>query len=210
MAETSEKSRREVRPVANQVSKCVIEDDEIFVDGKTLAYVLGLTSGRVYQMEGEEKIFRTSTPQGDLFKLASSVQAYIDSVTGEDDEESATYRVSREKAEAEYKHAKAQLAALEVEEVRGSLHRSSDVQAITEDYLFAVRGLLMSLPGQLATEVARSDSPAECAAIIRTVVNQVLMEMSQYGYDPAKYEERVRERLKWESRDEENPEESLA
>lgn len=192
--------------MALECGKCVTIGQKLYCDGKAMAFILGLSKQRISQMEDEQLMLREETEQGNLFDLAESVQAYIENMNKGDAEDIATAR-KKEKAEAAYKDAKARLVQLEVAEVKGQLHRSSDVQVITEDYLYEIRGLLMSLPGQLATEVANSDSAAECAAIIRTVVNQVLMEMTRYGYDPAKYEERVRERRNWEMRQEEDEEE---
>jgi len=42
-------------------------------------------------------------------------------------------------------------------------------------------------------------SPAEAAEIIRREVNKAMRELSNYRYDPKKYEERVRERRAWEA-----------
>ena len=192
--------------MALECGKCVTIGEKLFCDGKALAYILGLSKQRVSQMEDEQLIFREETASGNLYNLAESIQAYIENQNKADEEVMATAR-KKEKAEAAYKDAKARLVQLEVAEVKGQLHRSSDVQAITEDYLYEIRGLLMSLPGQLATEVANSDNAAECASIIRTVVNRVLLDMTKYGYDPTKYEDRVRERRNWEMRQEEDDEE---
>ena len=40
---------------------------------------------------------------------------------------------------------------------------------------------------------------ADTAEIIRSEVYKVMEELSQYKYDPAKYEEKVRERIKSEA-----------
>ena len=44
-----------------------------------------------------------------------------------------------------------------------------------------------------------ADDPAEAAEIIRREVNKAMRELSNYRYDPKKYEERVRERRAWEA-----------
>jgi len=77
------------------------------------------------------------------------------------------------------------------------MHRSEDVQAITEDMANMLRNLLLSLPGRLAVDVSNARSAAEASVIIKEAVHEVMREMSKYQYDPAKYEERVRERLNW-------------
>jgi len=56
-----------------------------------------------------------------------------------------------------------------------------------------------ALPGRLAVDVAQAQTAAEASEVIRQEVNKVLKEISQYKYDPLKYEERVRKRMDWDS-----------
>ena len=48
-------------------------------------------------------------------------------------------------------------------------------------------------------DVTSAQTAAEAADIIRAEVFKVMQELSQYRYDPQKYEERVRDRMKWET-----------
>lgn len=187
--------------------KFVTIDHITYANGKGLAWVLGITKGRISQMESEGVIFREETEEGNLYNLADAVQAYIDKKSQDADEEGLKARRSKERAEANLKSVKAQIAKLELDELKGKFHRSEDIQTLTEDFLYEIRGMIMSLPGQLATDVAASDNPAECAAIIRTVVNRLLLDMTKYRYDPAQYEERVRERRNWEALEDEDEDE---
>ncbi len=79
------------------------------------------------------------------------------------------------------------------------MHRSEDVAAMTEDLVFIIRSMLSALPGRLAVDVAAAESAAEAADVIRREVHLIMAEIAKYRYDPAKYEERVRERKKWEA-----------
>ena len=85
------------------------------------------------------------------------------------------------------------------DELQGKMHRSEDVAAMTEDLIYTIRGSLMALPGRLAVDVTAVQTAAEAADIIRTEVFMLMQELSQYRYDPQKYEERVRDRMKWET-----------
>ena len=102
-------------------------------------------------------------------------------------------------AEVTMKVARAQIAKAEADELQGKMHRSEDVAAMTTDLIYAIRGAMMALPGRLAVDVAAAQSPAEAAEIIRREVNKAMRELSNYRYDPKKYEERVRERRAWEA-----------
>ncbi|MCD8323184.1 MAG: hypothetical protein LUC89_09925 [Oscillospiraceae bacterium] len=95
------------------------------------------------------------------------------------------------------KKAKARRAEIETAELEGRMHRSEDVEALTEDLIYAIRGALLALPGRLAVDVVNTASPAEAADVIRKEVYAVMTELSSYQYDPEKYAERVRDRQKW-------------
>ena len=101
-------------------------------------------------------------------------------------------------AEIKIKKAKADIAELEAQELQGIMHRSEDVAAMAEDLIYTVRDSLLALPGRLAVDVAGVSTAAEAAEIIKRDVYAVMKELSQYQYDPAKYAERVRERMDWE------------
>ena len=56
---------------------------------------------------------------------------------------------------------KAEMAKLELMELQGSMHRSEDVRAMTEDLVYTMRSALLSLPGRLARDAAEAASAAE-------------------------------------------------
>ena len=134
------------------------------------------------------------------FILSDSVQRYVafKSKRNKDDEEKRLEK-TRLTADVTMKASKAQIAKMEADELRGKMHRSEDVAAMTEDLIYTIRGSLMALPGRLAVDVATVTTPAEAAEIIRKEVHALMRELANYQYDPEKYEERVRERRKWEA-----------
>ena len=162
-----------------------------------LAALLGLSADRIYQLI-RGGILQT-VKRGRLL-LADSLQRYIATINKEpvSDEDMKLEKV-KQTAEATLKHSKAKIAKLEAEELEGKMHRSEDVEAMTADLLYAVRGALIALPGRLAVDVAQAQTAAEASEVIRQEVNKVLKEISQYKYDPFKYEERVRKRMDWNS-----------
>jgi hypothetical protein len=81
------------------------------------------------------------------------------------------------------------------------MHRSEDVAAMAEDLVFAMRGMLLALPGKLGIEVADAAGladPARVVELIRSEVYIVMGELSRYRYDSEKYAERVRQRRSWD------------
>lgn len=169
-----------------------------------LANLFGLTRQWINQLTGDGVLKRRDTPAGKRYNVVESVRAYTqylrDKAAGRaekgipEDKE-----LEKFDAEVRIKKAKAQIAELEAEEVQGIMHRSEDVAAMTEDLIYTVRGSLMALPGRLAVDVVSAQTAAEAAGIMRTEIFKVMQELSQYRYDPQKYEERVRDRMKWES-----------
>ena len=169
-----------------------------------LANLFGLTGQWINQLTRDGVIKRRDTPAGKRYNVVESVRAYTQYLR-----DKAANRADRgipedkelEKfgAEVRIKRAKAEIAELEAQEVQGIMHRSEDVAAMTEDLIYTIRGSLMALPGRLAVDVVSAQTAAEAADIIRAEVFKVMQELSQYRYDPQKYEERVRDRMKWES-----------
>ena len=169
-----------------------------------LANLFGLTGQWINQLTRDGVIKRRDTPAGKRYNVVESVRAYTqylrdkaasraDKGIPEDKE------LEKFEAEVKIKQAKAKIAELEADEVQGIMHRSEDVAAMTEDLIYTIRGSLMALPGRLAVDVVSAQTAAEAADIIRAEVFKVMQELSQYRYDPQKYEERVRDRMKWES-----------
>ena len=114
------------------------------------------------------------------------------------EEDVSSEEKERLEAELSIKKANAIMKVLEAKELQGKMHRSEDVAAMTEDLVYTIRGMLLALPGRLAIDVANTDDPAEAADLIRKEVYAIMEELSQYRYDPKKYEQRVRERRRWD------------
>jgi len=164
------------------------------VSTKEIALILGVTARWVQQLT-QDGIF--STIGRGRYNLIETVQSYIKFRTGK---EADANDLERKEAELSIKKAKAIITVLEAKELQGKMHRSEDVAAMTEDLIYTIRSMLLALPGRLAVDVALTQDPAEAAEIIRREVFKVMEELSNYKYDPKKYEERVRERRNWDVR----------
>ena len=156
--------------------------EETEVSTTELACVLGITGRRIRQMAEDGQLQKVSKGR---FLLADSVQRYVKFLSdGPMDEEDKKLEKTRRVAETTMKASKATIAKLEAEELKGKMHRSEDVAAMTTDLIYAIRGAMMALPGRLAVDVASANSPAEAAEIIRREVNKAMRELSNYRYDP--------------------------
>ena len=160
-----------------------------------LAAVLRLTGRRVRQLTEDGVLHKNGAGR---YALIENIQRWHLAATAQPvDEEDRKLDKTRRKSEATIKASKALIAKLEADELRGNMHRSEDVRAMTEDLIYTIRSSLSALPGRLAMDVVGVDTAAEASEIIRREVHEIMMELSRYHYDPAKYEERVRDRMDW-------------
>lgn len=169
------------------------------VSSTIVAKFLNLSDERVRQISNEG--YLASEKKGRLIKfdLIPTVNTYIEYWKNRAKE--ADLNIDDEqrklKADADWKEAKADIEKMKRDELRGSLHASADVEAVTSDLVMTIRAALLSLPGQLAVDVANAQTPAECSGIIKEAVNEVFNTLSQYQYDSDEYKKLVRERTRW-------------
>lgn len=175
----------------------------VYVKTADICAMTGKSNQWIGQLVSQGTIHKRSTPHGSLFDLADTMRAYCEMLEArvgpEMSEQEQRRSEARSAADVTLKVAKAQIAKLEADELSGKMHRSEDVTAMTEDLIYTIRGSLMALPGRLAVDVCDVQTPAEASEVIRKEVYEVMRELSRYQYDPKKYEERVRERRKWEN-----------
>ncbi len=170
---------------------------------QVIAKIFGVSTRRVEQLKTEGVIKGQGKPT--KYDLLPTIQAYIkylsDKANGREKKETdAQLETEKLTAEKRIKMAKAEMAELELKEMRGELHRASDVEAITTDHVLYLRSMLMALPGKLAVDVAAINSASECADRIKREIYAVLDSLANYRYDPDEYKKRVRERQGWNDR----------
>ena len=171
-------------------------DPKAEVNTTALAAVLGVTGRRIQQLAQDGII---SAEDKGKYILSDAVQRYVDFRV----REKVMTKIEQEmqESESQLKKAKAIKAVLETKELQGKMHRADDVALITQDWFFAVRGMMIALPGRLAIDVANLSDPNEVSERIRQEVYLVMEEMANYQYDRKKFEELVRERLSWDKID---------
>jgi len=185
------------------------EGSRIYVKTADLCRALGKTASRVSQLTKDGVLHKSDTSYGSLYELFSNVAAFIEKYDSrfkkcDDDKDKAEIdkvEMRRKQADAKLKEAKAAIEELKADELRGKMHRSEDVQKMTADLLYYVRGSLMALAGRCATACAASSEPAQVQKIIESEVFAILTELTSYRYDEARYDELVRQRMKREAPD---------
>lgn len=172
------------------------------VDSKTIALLFGVGVRRVQQLAQEGVISAVKKGNANKYDLLPTIQRYIKYLTekanGRKESEKDTEQESKKlEAEADLKRSKADMAALQLKELEGKMHRSEDVEAVTTDLVYTIRSMLTALPGRLAVDVVGAATPAEASEVIRSEVYKVLEELAGYKYDPEEYARRVRDREGW-------------
>lgn len=168
--------------------------EDTLANGKELAVIFGVTKRRIRQL-AEDDIVVSADYRG-RYRLADSVKGYAafraKPETSEDDQ-----KIERDRRQAEltYKESRAKIAMLNARELEGEMHRAEDVQMFTQDLIDYVKTSLLSLPGQCAVELSLCSDAEECQIILKDTVRGILREISEFDYDPARYESKVRERL---------------
>jgi len=195
--------------------KVILEDDvlyilqpglTIYVKTADICSMLGVSNQWVGQLTSQGTLNKMQTDHGKLFNLTDSIRAYMDSQNDKIKKTAEERKLDKAKqaAEVRLKTAKATVAELQAQELKGKMHRSEDVQVFTQELIDTVKNALLSLPGRLAVEVSLCDTAEECSALIKEAIRDVLGELSEYDYDPEKYEALVRERQSLDEKAEED------
>lgn len=173
----------------------------LYVDAKRIAALFGVTVRRIQQLTQDGVIQTEAVGKRRRYNLDDTVLRYITHLQNKLSDKGGPHSASNAQnearklcADADYKQAKAEIAQLELAEFKGNMHRSEDVEAMTNDLVFAVRSMLLSLPGRLAIDLAPESSPSEVSERIRREVEDILRELATYKYDPDAYKKRVRDR----------------
>ena len=179
------------------------------IDAKTVitpsetAAILKITGRRVRQLNEDGVLHKTENG----YVISEVVEDFYSyKFRGSINTDDIKLDQAMKKATVKLKSSKAAVAELEANELQGKMHRAEDVEAITSDMVFTIRSALNALPGRLAMEVVNIGTAAEAAQIIRKEVNLIMNELADYDYDPEKYQERVRSRLEWEAKENEDDE----
>ena len=171
--------------------------DKTEVTTSELAAIFGVTGRRIQQMT-QDGVFQP-VKRG-KFNLKDAIAAWVDDRNSDagSDEDMIKAKIDKAVSDARLKAAKADMEELKAKELKGQMHRSEDVQAITEDMIYTIRSGLMALPGRVAVDAFACESAAEVSDVITREVHKIMNELAGYKYDPEEYAEKVRERENWE------------
>ena len=177
----------------------------VYIKTADICAMTGKTNQWIGQLYSQGVLNKKQTAHGALYELSETMKNYCDYLEEravERDTETKKLDRAKLQADASIKVAKAAIAKVEADELLGKIHRSEDVEAVLEELVYTIRGALLSLPGRLAVDVAGVTDVSEASEIIRKEIYSVLEELSNFQYDPAKFQERVRQRRNMSAADE--------
>lgn len=173
---------------------------------EVVAALFDISERRVQQLTSDGILQTVSVKEGgrrvNRYDLAPTVQRYVKFLSEKAKKNAKKTDAENEsakiEAEARYKQARAEIAEMDLRELRGELHRAEDVEEIMTKHVHAVRAMLMTLPGRLAADTVNAETTAEAAEIIKKAVNDILSRLSALAYDKTDYRKMARERRGWD------------
>ncbi|MEI2466644.1 hypothetical protein [Niallia taxi] len=151
------------------------ESNENFqtVTTKQLAVILGVTDSRIRQLDRAGTITKISRGKYDL---PFTIQQYIQHLKEDmsDDELNKNYE------EALWTRAKRQKTELELQIMKGELHRSTDVKRVLNNMLASFRARILTLPSKTAPLLIAKTDINNIKAILKDASIEALTELSEY------------------------------
>lgn len=153
------------------IQKMQISTSELAaIIGKSPQWVRQLTRDGVLEQESRGK-----------YCLTDAVQAYIKHIEGE----SSDGKISWRDEKAEHERIKKERAALELDELRGNLHTTEDIQEAWGELLVEFRKIMLAMPARMASNLAFLSDENKIRKIMTDEISAALQTLAQYDPDKA-------------------------
>lgn len=152
-----------------------------------ISEILDVSTRRIQQLAKEGVLVRISHGS---FDLKASIKSYIEfriSREQEDDE------LDKTTEEALWTRARRQKTELELQIMRGDLHRSEDVKRVMNDMIGAFRARILSIPSKFAPQLVGKTEIPPIKAILKNAVFETLEELAEY--DPVAFYDMSKDKL---------------
>jgi phage terminase Nu1 subunit (DNA packaging protein) len=145
------------------------------VSTKEIAEILGFSKRRIGQLEKEGALVKIGHGKYDL---KASVQRYIEYIKAQAEKTDEELDLTKEKTLLT--RANRQKVELELQIMRGELHRSEDVRRVMNNMLGAFRSRVLAIPSKTAPQLLAQTDLAIVQDIIKKEVYEALQELSEY------------------------------
>jgi phage terminase Nu1 subunit (DNA packaging protein) len=176
----------------------------VVVSTAEISEILGLSDRRIRQLEKENALVKIKRGKYDL---KASVQRYIEYIKEQAQQTEEELNLTKEKTLLT--RANRQKVELELQIMRGELHRSEDVRRVMNDMLGAFRARILAIPSKVAPRLIAQTNAAVIQNIIKNEVYEALQELSEY--DPHMFYAHSKDKLVLENEeDDEEADEEIA
>ena len=111
-------------------------------------------------------------------------------------------------AEIRLKEAKASYAEMELNELKGKMHRAEDVADLFSSFAASVKASACGIPGRFALDICTqlgigNENAATISAELEKRIFEMLEDLAEFEYDPDYFKRKVQEREGWSCESEE-------
>lgn len=150
-------------------------ENKYVVTTKEMSEILNLSPRRIQQLTKEGALVRVAHGKYDL---PSSIQAYIEYLNDTPEEE-----LDKTREEALWTRARRKKAELELQIMKGEVHRSEDVEAVMNDMLASFRAQMLVIPGKVAPQLVAMTDAEVIKNTVKSYIYEALQELSDYDPD---------------------------
>lgn len=137
---------------------------------KAVAEVLGVTERRVRELRDEGVL---SEERPGIFNMKTVVKQYLTYKIGDKDDSS---RLTAARADRE--ETRSEIEKMKMEEAKGDLHRTEDVERGLKAIFANFKNRLETIPTKYAKTMAQLTDPVEAHDILQKAVEEALIELS--------------------------------
>lgn len=148
---------------------------------KELAELFGYTTQRVDQLVDEGLVVKRSRGKYAVWESIKGMILHRDTKKKNqwDGEEGGDYEVHR----ARLTSAKADIAEMQRDTLKGTVHEAGAVEAVWTDMLMNCRSKLLAIPTRLAPRIRKESDLATVQEILETAITEALNELASYDPD---------------------------
>lgn len=161
-----------------------VKVDELEVGTAELAVIIGKSDRWIRKITAEGILKQVSRGK---YNLANAVQSYIEHAEGGKEQDNKPRLIDHK---TEHERIKSEMAALELAEMQGKLHKAEDVEAVMNDMLSAFRQRSRAIPTRLAPDLVGEDNIQVIKGKLSDAIDEALFELS--NYDPEKFNDEAR------------------
>lgn len=151
-----------------------LQDREVITS--ELAAIVGRTPQWIRQLTRDGVLRQISRGK---YKLGESVQAYCEHISGGKEEDAKPRLIDYK---TEHEKTKAERAALELEQLKGTLHSAADVELLLADLILTTKSRILAVPSRIATE-CENESAEFVELVVRREIETALATLARYTPD---------------------------